>query len=47
MEISKVLIPTNKNRALLIRKFLSFLISTNQNQDLTLNGVFNNFDIYQ
>ena len=47
MGFSKFLISTNQNRALLMRKFLSFLTSTNPNQSFTQNGVFNVFDIKQ
>ena len=42
MEFSNVLIPTNQNRALLIRKLVSFLISTNKNQfSFNQNDFFN------
>ena len=47
MELSEALISTNQNRALLIRKFLTFLTSTNHNQSFTQNGVSNVFDIKQ
>ena len=47
MEFLKVLISSNQNRALPIRKFSSFLISINQNGAFTQNGVFHKIDIRQ